>query len=376
MLAIWPMRTRIVLSLLACLTLSSVCAVRLGAQTEVIDFPLKGNRSVHVPFDYSEMIESVRYIRIEDSAILGDVIDVKLVGDKFYLWDRSQQAIIVVDMSGRILSQVARQGRANNEYLSINAYDVHPGTGEIHIYDWLGSRIQVYSGDGRFLRSVPLETRFISARDMAVTSQGTYLLFKPDYDKRFRGLVELGADGKERRMLVHMDNRFRLHSWLVPPFYFGRLSDGSTTMMGHIDKNQFYRYAPDGIFSVPYQLKLGITIPKDLREKEYPEREDALADNYNTAFRYQETDHWFIVAEQYQLHVKFCFYDKVHKIPHVVAGPKDIVDPFHTGLLYFWRGSGSYLYALLDDESSPAYKQGAKSVGEGINPIIFLAKTR
>ncbi len=345
-----------------------------SAQTKEIDIPLSRNGGSNVPFDYSELIESVRYIRIQGNALLGHIKDVKLVGDRFYIHDQARQGIHIVDTNGRILRTIDSRGRAGNEYISLTAFDVDPKTGEVHIFDQLGRRIQIYSASGQFLRSVALGADLASARDFAVTVRGTYLFFKPDSGRKYRGLTEIDSKGKVIRSLFSIDKRFLLYTMLDPPIYFGRLRDGSNTLMGHIDKNLFYRIGLDGALSIPYHLKLGISIPKELQRKDPIEAEDAMEDNFNTTFRYQETDRWLIVAEQYHLRAKFCFYDKKKGVSHVVAGTKDIIDPFETGLLYFWRSDGENLYTYLEDETAPAYRRAVREVGEGENPILVLIR--
>lgn len=366
------MRAVIVLSLLFPLLLGGIGKSGTGNhRIDEIPLTMKSETGQNIPFNMSDMIESVRYIRVEDTRILGKIGDVKYIGGLFYILDKGNQSIVVVDETGTIISTIAHHGRASYEYLSIWAFDVDSGKGEVHVFDQKGLKIVIYSREGKYLRSVPLDPLYAAFEDMALSGRGTYLLCK-ETDGKEKGLVELDASGKLVRRLISISAKYR-YGVVHNPVCLNRLSDGSVTWMGGTDKNLFYRVFPDGKCVPSYHLSLDVKLPANLQKKTYADPDDMAGQNYYTIFTYNETDHWLLLVAFSQNRAKICYYDKRSKKVHVVTGGADVIDPNGTGLLNYWRGCGNSLIAFLENPDMPAYQRAVREVGEGNNPIIVVA---
>ena len=351
--------------------------LRAQGTAKDITIPMKSDRLDVRSFVLSEMVESVKYIRIDDSSTLGNIIDIKFWDGCFYLQDSSHQTIAVVNGDGKIVSIISHRGRASNEYISLQAYAIGKTDGSVYIFDNSGMKIVVYSKTGAFIRSIPLSEDLAAFRDIEITPRGTVLLYNPLWiENIFDALVELDASGKKLRTLFENDKKHQLAIAHVPSDYFSVMSDGSITLMGREDRDLFYRLSPDGKFTSSYHMATDVTIPSELKKKVNLTSEEMKAENYYQKMFYQETDNWLCFALRYQRKTKYCFYNKKKEKQYVIKSTKDIQDPFETQLTRYKRGSGPYLLSVLSNPGSDAYKRAVSEVPPGDNPIIVIAKTR
>ena len=359
------------------LSILSLFSPRMPGGENEISVPMKSNRLDVQSFDLSEMVESVEYIRIDDSILLGNIIDIKFWNNCFYLYDSSHQSVVVIDRDGRIISNISHHGRASNEYISLHAYAIGKIDGSVYIFDNSGRKIVVYSKEGAYLQSNPLSDDLAYFRDIEVTPKETILLYNPLWMKnKYDALVELDKSGRKLRTLFENDKKHQLTVAHIPSDYFSVLSDGSITLIGREDRDLFYRLSPDGQLSFPYHLVTDATIPPELKKKVNLTPEEMAEDNYYQKLAYQETDNWLCFAVKYQKRTKYCFYNKQKRIQYVINNVKDIRDPFETQLTRYKRGCGPYLFTVLSNPESAAYKRAVSEVPPGDNPIIVLAKTR
>lgn len=355
-----------------------MCSICWAQKAEKeISLSLKpGGRSDRL--SWSDMIESVRYVRVDDSVLLGNIQDIKYADGYFYLLDRSTVGVVVVDGNGHLVADISGRGRANNEFVSIMAFDVDPANGDVHILDAASSKIVVYTREGKYLRTVPLNNMYSSFRDIAVTTKGTYLLYLPTWtkEKSRAALDELDGKGKKIRTLVKNTDSYKWSTIMGQSRYFSRLSDGSITLAGREDRDLFFRLDPSGVFTVPYHVSVDVKVPNSVKRSWKPTPEIMKNHDYYYKLIYHETDHWLIFFMVYQQVVKCCYYDKRVDKLYVVKSPADIADPDGYGLNGFLRGCGPYLLTILADPDTPAYKRAAKEVGKTDNPIIAVVTTK
>lgn len=359
--------------------LFALIPVSLCAQRETVDITvlMKSDRLDTRSFDLSEMVESIDYIRIEDSILLGSISDIKCWRDCFYLYDKSHQSIVVVNREGKILTNIAHRGRASNEYISLQAFAIEKTDGSIFIFDNAGRKVVVYSKDGRFIQTIPLSGDLAAFRDIEVTTQGTILLYNPLWiEKKYDALVELDLSGRKLRTLFTNDKKHRLAIAHIPPDYFSVLSDGSITLMGREDRDLFYRLSPEGKLFAPYHMVTDVSIPTELKRKVNLTREELSAGSYYEKVFYQETDNWLFFGLRYQRKTKYCIYNKLAGKQYVLKSIKDIQDPFESNITMFKRSCGPYLLTLLSNPETEAYKRAESKVPAGENPIIVIARTR
>lgn len=293
--------------------LFALIPVSLCAQRETVDITvlMKSDRLDTQSFDLSEMVESIDYIRIEDSVLLGNITDIKYWHDCFYLYDKSHQSIVIVNKEGQILSNIARRGRAGNEYISLQAFAIEKTDGSVFIFDNAGRKVVVYTQAGKYLHTVPLPEDLVAFRDIEVTNKGTILLYNPLWiENKYDALVELDLSGRKLRTLFTNDKKHRLATAHIPPDYFSVLSDGSITLMGREDRDLFYRLSPEGKLFSPYHMVTDVSFPSKLKGKVNLNREELSEGNYYEKVFYQETDKWLFFGLRYQRKTKYWIYNK------------------------------------------------------------------
>lgn len=316
-----------------------------------IDVRLKQDVGANVPFHYSEMIDSIQFISL-DSDIVGYVNDIKYCNGKYYLLSRSKAEIFVFDSSGDVISRVGRQGRANNEYVSVTAFDINPANNEVSIYDVATRRIVIFSSSGEYVRSIYPEISVF--RDFSISAHGDYFVYTPDYmNNSPRGLWQLDCEGKIKEMKWTVPENFRLCILRTsPPIYFSRLSDFSLSLLGELNDNIVFEIGDNGDVAPKIQYLFDVKISNQLRQVEVVKEADALDKSFFYIHFYAETDRWSIMAVWYQSKIKTVFYDKLNHMRHVVANDFEYdYDVNGCEQVTILRGAGDRFLGLKEDEN-------------------------
>lgn len=91
--------------------------------------------------DFVNALDSVRFIIIKDSAVVG-ISKVVAYNDCYYILDRTQNVVSVLDGDGNLKYRLSRKGRAKHEYLEISDFTV---SGEkLTVYDQSAMRMIDY----------------------------------------------------------------------------------------------------------------------------------------------------------------------------------------------------------------------------------------
>lgn len=344
-------------------------------ETEIIPVQLLSETSLSPPFDLESMVKQIHYYRISDSVLVGRIADIKHALGNFYLYDRSHQAILVVDESGKVLCNLSRQGRSGQEYISIYTFDVDPCNGDIHIFDQSGRKIVVYSRDGLFLRSISLEPEYATFRDFAVTEYGSYLLYKEDYmgPDYPRGLIELNEEGLFLRQLIDLPPDFKFWILKMPPRAFSRLSDNTLSILGGESENRIYHLSASGdVLSSPYQYAFDVSLSRKLRETQVLSTEDREDRTYYNKYRFAETDRWLLMEPVYQKKTRWIIWDKSERRSYSIMQESDIRSSLGLRFFEFCRSFDNSLVMVLEDENHPIYQKAINAVGSEGNPIIVV----
>lgn len=181
-------------------------------------------------------LDSWEYILLEESpeSVIGSVERIRYDDGLFFVHDNmnSETTIKVFDRSGRFLNNIGRLGRARNEYLNLDHWDLDVFRNEVH----------VINGDGY---------------------AGTTSIKRYDYKGNFLGVTNLDTIGKE---------------FVTVNGYAKCLSDGSFLMndpMHSFPTHEYFILHPDGdavsLFDLPEFYTLG----------SLADFEDIITGNYN-----------------------------------------------------------------------------------------------
>lgn len=212
------------------------------------------------PLALSEVFDSVTYLPIRsDDVLIGMIGDIRYHNHRYYILDSQQNMLYVMDETGHILNSISQKGPGPTEYITLQGFDVNPSNEEISLYDNSSKRIQVYSKEGTYLRSIQIDDII---RDFAVLDNGEYLFYTPDFMKgNRRGLWRADKEGEFKEQLVTIDDKF-LYGGLYPK-YFRRIDDATVGLMGTEDFDRIYHITANSM-SVKYKIKTDRVISKDL----------------------------------------------------------------------------------------------------------------
>lgn len=355
---------------------TSVDSIPIDAKSLII--PIETRKSIEdcTPFRTSTIIDTVEYIRLitpdDKSWIIGEITDLQYIGGKFFIHDRTIKGIFVVADNGLIENLISHPGRGPEEYLALNTFDVNPATMEISILDIASRRIQIYSENGEYIRSVQIED---IVRDMAVLPNGDFLLYTPDYmEGNRRGLWRLDSMGKFKDHHVHIDDDF-LYGGLYPK-YFRRINDSLIGLMGGEDYDRIYHISCDSV-RVAYQLDIDIDIPSDVANDELFDFHSAEPGTLYTKNDYFEISNFLHFRVQTQNNVRTLFYDtRNRKLIKEIGKGVDVIDDY--GFYgYFAFSSNDYLftYLMVGSILEKAHDE-FPDINEDSNPVLVRYKIK
>lgn len=359
-----------------CLVVLSVvasCSTRTGRENQAtidIDMSFSGS-GVNVPFQLSGMIDSVSYLRIDSSVVVGNVSNVKYVGGYYYILDGTAR-IHKMDESGRVLFTLEKRGRGPGEYLAITYFDINPETEDILVFDQVGWKLSVYDRWGKFKGSRKLVH---GCNDTALLPSGKILfcyLYRDDDGNHKRGLWCEDFQGKGQKTLLEFDDDYRMV--VTDPFMlsFRHLKGGG---IGFLDNSRdvVFHIDRDGTAAERYQLHFDRSIPASVRRRD--ERVDPFRDDrvYSNV-QYFETDNWLLVSSICNLHRIDLYYDKREGKIHLTKNDGDLVNDVGIVPRNWWWSSGDRLIAFFHpDKSDQVSARLVPDLDDSSNPVLVIA---
>lgn len=358
-------------ALLFCIACDSKKELAEDLNTVVFDISFDmGERSS--PMSLSDIIDSVSYISIQSEIAIGEIGDVRYVNNLYYIQDLQLMALYIVDETGRVIGSISDRGRAPNEYVTFQGFDVNPTNGEVSLYDSSAKRIQVYSSNGAFLRSIPLND---IVRDFAVLNNSEYVFYTPDFMKtNRRGLWRADEKGVFKEQLVTIDDDF-LYGGLYPK-YLRRIDDVTVGLMGGEDYDRIYHITADTLI-VKYKMNMNITIPKELSSRPILNFNNYKGMIY-TKNDYFETEHLMMLTVTDMERKVSLFYNKLNNTSRQIKQQEDLIEDVD---IYggFLSCSNHTLIGVLYPGvvlSYPSIKERFPGVTEDSNPILVISHVK
>lgn len=122
----------------------------------------------------SEFIETIEYIPLDttENVIIGEISNLIVDKELFYLYDRLTKSIFMFDQDGRYVSSISASGKGDGEYIDINAFCIDPVNGNILIFDARRRALLAYDQSGKFVQRTIIDA---SVDGLAKTKHGIYL---------------------------------------------------------------------------------------------------------------------------------------------------------------------------------------------------------
>ncbi|MDL2245905.1 6-bladed beta-propeller [Parabacteroides sp. OttesenSCG-928-J18] len=109
--------------------------------------------------ELSSMLDShYTYTILEtcDESLINEITKIELTKDRIYILDARSRAIVIFDKNGKFINRIHKIGQGPGEYASLTDIAI----ANSHIYILARDRIIVYSEDGKWIKTTPLDTYY------------------------------------------------------------------------------------------------------------------------------------------------------------------------------------------------------------------------
>jgi hypothetical protein len=79
----------------------------------------------------SIIFEKMEFVRLSNDQLVGKISKVNVLGNQIYILDKTQNAILCFDLTGRFINKFAKVGRGPDEYWEMTDFDIDPDRGVI-----------------------------------------------------------------------------------------------------------------------------------------------------------------------------------------------------------------------------------------------------
>lgn len=280
------------LSIYSCFLLFCACLLACSDKSsyegDAIDIPVSLIKREKTPYPPVERIRSnmdTIYLETNDSCLVGNIKDVRVDDDLIFI--RTDNRILLFSYEGTFIRSFAHRGRGAGEYLNIQSFDLSPEKEELYIFDRDIRKIQVYSYNNNYLRTISLEDYPF---DFAVLSSGDLILFYPQNfpDQLRRGLWKADCNGNVKKQLIELNPKFK--RVCIIDHYMVHLDDKTIGLMGLEDNDLFYHITADTVYE-SYHMTTDIRMSRRIT------RSDDIIETPLTCYfklNYLESDNWLM----------------------------------------------------------------------------------
>lgn len=208
--------------------------------------------SEHPWSDLPRAVREPEYIRLRtqgEESMLGEIEDVKILGDKIYVKDWRNKRLAIFSRQGEWQGSISRHGRGPGEYLNISEFDVAEN-GDLYIVDGTADKLLIYNSALAFVRETKLP---FEVDNLKVLNPDTYLLAVSSWQKsgEMTGVQLVITDSLFRakevisRYTEHFDDNFWLSSSRIVTakgefFYQRQVNDSVYNLDAHGKLKKIY----------------------------------------------------------------------------------------------------------------------------------------
>lgn len=329
------------------------------------------NLSETVPFD--SVLNNFKCIKLEtnDNCLFSSISKMRVYKDKIYLCDRrGTKFIFIYDTSGKHLKTINNQGRANNEFIAIENFEIDYINEKLVVNDDPGSKLLYYDLDGNFEYSVPVKWKL---QDYAVLSNGRFLRARNSCSNILNSPDNTDLD----HLLVFSDSLYAIDKicdlkFLISNYnYLISTPDGSALFLPTFS-DTLYTITNDG-YSPLYKIDIGdshkMNIDQAAKFDDFMQMWSAEADNSKTFTTggLAQTDRNVHLLLGFGC-IKSLFYSKQSGNSAVIDETLFLGDIAGDENGMFW---GSIDPILLSMSTSAYAKEILSHVSEGDNPVLI-----
>lgn len=363
------------LAVIICAIILASCSAssRRSSECTEIAVQLDTEQGTNVPFNLSDMIDSVSYVFIDKAFKVNELRHVKYFGGYYYVQDGPVR-LLKVDAGGKVLLEINRRGRNRGEYIGIGFFDIDPDNGDIVIFDNQRGNLLYYTSDGEFYKGRMLAQGLF---DMVTLPSGEFLFYMPNLiegSTQNRGLWICDASLENVNQLLRYD---AAHTHIPHDISCRYLRRVGTDYIGFLDQfsNDIYHIDTDGGLVRAYQLDFGMKNPPAYFKGEMMDSNPTKDSRLFAIHQYFETAHWLVVSAVRDGHRTDLIYDKRTGTPHVAKdGNGFIVDGNAIWTQSWWWSAEDRLMApFKPSKAGRISSQLFPSMDESDNPVIIVA---
>ncbi|GHT64852.1 hypothetical protein AGMMS50239_23330 [Bacteroidia bacterium] len=150
------------------LLIVTVIFVSCATEKEFSDIPII-NKSVcekveTIKLDDPKFFVQTELVQLEttDNSLLSEIYQMEIFENHIYIFDKKMKSIKKFDLKGKYIQDIGALGNGPGEYLSINAFYIHPQHQVINIFDPLKQSVHRYGLSGNFIESIKFEDKNIA----------------------------------------------------------------------------------------------------------------------------------------------------------------------------------------------------------------------
>ena len=152
-----------------------------------------------------QWFSSVEIIPLEtvDSSLLHECSHIEYYHERYYVFDRRQQAVFVFDTTGKFLfNTLSSIGRGPGQYVTNMGIAINRTTGNLEVLDWHARKIRIFNKDGIFINDFSFPEEIVPIREFRSLSAELYLFYVRDWKKN-RECINV-YDVTEQRVVKRM----------------------------------------------------------------------------------------------------------------------------------------------------------------------------
>jgi len=100
---------------------------------------------------FSDLFESVNYIPLDDSVLVGDVSRLKVTENYFFILNENTQSIMRFNKNGRFINEIYNPGSGPGEYATIEDFEIDTTKKQIEVLDRGQLKNIIYDYEGNLI---------------------------------------------------------------------------------------------------------------------------------------------------------------------------------------------------------------------------------
>jgi hypothetical protein len=249
------------ITIIACKNNNQTRGIRSNDNTILISVDMNSDETI----DFTEYIDSVRFIRLEnsDECLIGTIQKVIFYKGRYYIQDNKAGSIFVFDETGKFKHKISKRGQGPGEYVEISRLIIDYKKEQILIFDASLRKMLYYTFDCKHIKDIHHFCNNAIIRDITQLSDGSFLCYTPGIRKNSkRGIWKVDSTGKLDKFLLEntIQYPFALHGKMT---YFYELKNGGTGLWC-ADYNDILHFSNDSLYkymSIKINMKTSTDFP-------------------------------------------------------------------------------------------------------------------